>query len=280
MKTMTLTLVVGIVGILASGCGSSEEPQQPAQAPVFTPPETTTPKAVRTIVQRPLLAGSPQNLLLDIAFREPGWGHFTTFFDMGSSQATVAGKTLSLSPASVSAPVGIFRDPVATDEKSKGMVSVASFLGGSGPFVARVWVSRSTAAGEPSELLDDPSVFRAALTTGGYPEGKAYDLTRKDEKVIGSRTWVLFETRVDATLPSTAFFNLRFGRKGGAFMVQAPEVVALNLLPSGDTPMALKLAAAPRTVTFEESAAIGAYLRQPHLLGVPVQKTIKAPFSE
>lgn len=263
LKSLTLAIALSV------GCGSSSEPEQPAQAPVIAPPETVTPKAVRTIVHRPLLAGSAQNLLLDIAFREPGWGHFTTIFDTGYSQVAVASKTLSLSAASVSAPVGIFKDPAATDDKSKGMVSVASFVGGAGPFTARVWISRSTVAGAPAELLDDASEFRASITTGGIPEGKAYDLTRKDEKVVGNRTWVLFEARVEATLPSTAFFNLKFGRRGGAYMVQAPEVIALNLLPPGDTPMAMKVSVPARTVTFEESAAVAYYLRQPHQLVVP-----------
>ena len=267
INTRSLALAALVVG-----CGSSVQPEQPkVETPTVTPPETT-PNAVRTIVTRPLLAGSPNNLLLDTTFRDQGgfsWGHFAGLYDGGAALATATSRTLSLSPESVSAQVGIFKDTTATDEKSRGITSLSTFLGGKGPFLARVWVSRSNVAGAPIDFEDDPTVFRASITTGGLPEGKAYDLSRKTEKKIGERTWWLYETKVDDDLPSTAFYNLKFGRKGGAFMVQAPEVVAVNLLPPSDGAMALKPALKPRMVTFEESAAIAWYLRQPPKLTPP-----------
>lgn len=251
------------------GCGSSSEPDQPKNDLPEQPAPQPQPQPARTLINRPLLSGSPLNLLLDIGFRDAGWGHFTTIYDNFSGQVTPQQRTFSLSPASVTAPVGIIKDPSATDEKSRGIVSLCSFLGGKGPFVARVWISKSSAAGAPVPLEDDPTVFRAAITTGGLPEGKAYDLARKEDKVLGDRTWVLFEAKIDAELPSTAFFNLKFGRRGGAFMVQAPEVLAEALLPPSGKAMALNVPVLARTVFADESAAIAAYVRQPHQLGLP-----------
>lgn len=278
MKTALCILAT----IALVGCGSSVEPEQPkTELPTTTPPETT-PQAVRTIVTRPLLAGSPQNLLLDTTFRDQGgfaWGHFASLYDGGTALATASSRTLSLSPESVSAQVGVFKDTTATDEKSRGIISLSTFLGGKGPFLARIWASRSNVAGAPIALEEDPTVFRAAITTGGLPEGKAYDLVRKSEKTIGDRTWVLFEARIDADLPSTAFFNLKFGRKGGAFMVQAPEVIAISLLPP-DVPASFKVGVSPRAVTFDESAAMGWYLRQPHQLSLHKPSTIKAALAD
>lgn len=193
----------------------------------------------------------------------------------GTSLAQITTRTFSLAPASVTAPVGIFKDPAADDVKSKGMVSVCSFLGGKGPFVARVWISRSNAAGDPIELEEDPLVFRASLTTGGFPEGKAYDLARKDQTTLGKRTWVLFESKVEADLPSTAFFNLKFGRKGGGYMATAPEVLAVNLLPPGDSKMSFVAPIAARAVLPDEALAIAAYIRQPHQLGLPKPTSTK-----
>jgi len=254
----------------AFGCGSSNEPEQPTNnLPTQPGPQPKPEPAARTLIQRPLLTTSAQNLLLDIGFREGGWGHFTSFFDGASAQVQVASRTFSLAPASVTAPVGVFKDSTATDTKSRGIISLCSFLGGKGPFIARVWVSRSNVAGEPLELEDDPLVFRAAITTGGYPEGKAYDLARKDSKTLGARTWVLFEGKIEAELPGTAFFNLKFGRRGGGYMVTAPEVMAEALMPAADKTMALEVPLRVRTVTFDESAAIAAYTKQPHQLGLP-----------
>jgi hypothetical protein len=258
-----------LLALALIGCGSSSEPKLPENnQPTEPGPQPKPEPAARTLINRPLLMTSPQNLLLDIGFRDAGWGHFTSFYDNFSAQVSVTSRTFSVSPASVTAPIGIFKDTAATDEKSKGIVSLCSFLGGKGPFVARVWVSRSNVAGDPLELEEDATVFRAALTTGGYPEGKAYDLARKDVKVLGGRQWVLFEGRVEGELPSTAFFNLKFGKRGGGYMVQAPEVIAEPLMGGAKT-MAWTAPISARAVTVDEGAAIAAYVRQPHQLGLP-----------
>lgn len=269
MNTIRSLVLLSLFSLSAIGCGSSQEPQQPDNTLVPDATPAPTPEPKRTLVQRTLLPGAPQNLLLDITFRDSGWGHFTSLFDGGASQPQVGSRTFGLSPAGVSAPIAIFKDPSGDDAKSKGMSSIASFLGGKGPFVARVWISRSNAAGEPIILDADPAVFRCAITTGGLPEGKAYDLARKDEKVVGARTWVLFEGRVDDDLPGTAFFNLKFGRKGGGFMVQAPEVVPLKLLPEGPTTMSSPFIVKSRALLPEEHEAIAFYRRQPVQLGLP-----------
>lgn len=267
MKTNT---ALSLIALLAVGCGSSVEPEPPKAEPIVDAgPPDTAPVSTRTLITRSLLSGAPQNLLLDITFRDQGWGHFTSFYDSASSQLNVASRVISLAPAGLTAPVAVFKDPTADDTRSKGMTSIASFLGGKGPFVARIWVSRSNAAGQPIELVEDPSVFRCAITTGGMPEGKAYDLARKDSKVFGDRTWVLFESTIEADLPGTAFFNLKFGRKGGGFMVTAPEVVASKLLPPADTKLSYEAPAKARALLPEERDAIARYVRQPHRLGLP-----------
>lgn len=274
-----LPFLLALSGLWASsmlalvGCGSSPEPTQADRTIVPAPPsgpaDDAGVTAKRTLVSRGLLSGAPQNLLLDITFRDSGWGHFTSIFDGGASQPTITARVFSQSPAGVSAPVATFKDPAATDIKSKGITSIASFLGGKGPFAARVWVSRTDPAGAALPLEEDPLVFRCALTTGGLPEGKAYDLARKAEQTFGGRTWVLFEGQIDADLPGTAFFNLKFGKKGGGFLVQAPEVVPLALLPAGPKTMSLPVGSKARALLPEEYEAIAFYQRQPVQLGLP-----------
>jgi hypothetical protein len=265
MRTQDVLTLVALSASLGCSTVESEPRAQPADVGV----EDSAPVSVRTLVERPLLATLPQNLLLDISFREAGWGHFTSFYEANYSQFTPAYRIYSLTPASVSAPTAIFRDPSGDDIKSRGIVSISSFLGGKAPFIARIWASCSNAAGDPIELGDDATVFRAAITTGGLPEGKAYDLARKDQRTIGGRTWVLLETRIDTELPNPSFFNLKFGKKGGGFMVTAPEVIALALLPAGDPQLSFERPARARALLPEEAGAIAAYVRQPHQLGLP-----------
>jgi hypothetical protein len=262
-------LVVGFAVGCDSGSDSSSDQanQTPSDAgsDTATPPE---PAPVRTLVTRSLLPGAPQNLILDWTFREAGWGKFLSLYEGAFSQYTVPSRVLGPTPAGVTAAVGIFRDSNATDEKSRGIVSICSLLGGKGPFLAKVWVSKSNVEGAPLEFAEDPLEFRAAITTGGLPEGKAYELARKSSTKIGERTWYLYEARVEADLP-TSFFNLRFGRKGGQFQVQAPEVVPLGLLPAGDTTKSFTFATAPRLVDAVELAAMREYAKLPVQLGLP-----------
>ncbi len=277
MRTTTVSHALATALLFVVGCGSSTEPQpSPAEAtqPDAGPVDTGThAPPVRTMTTRSLLPGAPQNMLLDWSFRDVGWGKFLGLYDGFSAQYVAQSRTFSLSPAGVTAAVAIFEDNLATDEKSRGITAVAPFVGGKGPFRARGWVSKSTAAGAPAELVDDRLVFRASITTGGIPEGKAYDLARVSQQTIGDRVWHLFEATIDQDL-ETGFFNLRFGRKGGGFMVQAPEIVPVGLLPSGDSTLSLRVSALPRAVDADELAAARAYARQPIQLGLPPQPKV------
>jgi len=263
LRSLPLFVLLTLGGM--TGCGFSDErlQPQPAHEIVDAGPPDPEPTPKRTLIERSLLPGAPQNMLLDVTFRDQGWGHFTSFVSGGMSQPTIVSRISSLSPAGVTAPVAAF------DAKTKGVTSIASFLGGPGPFVARVWISASNATNDPILLEADNAVFRCAITTGGLPEGKAYDLARKDEMIVGARTWVLFEGRVDEGLPGTAFFNLKFGKTGGGFLVQAPEVVPQKLLPAGDSTKSFSLPNKARALLPEEWEAIAFYKRQPVQLGLP-----------
>ncbi len=270
MSTRRFSLLAVLAPLLvAVGCGSSVEPQphaHPAPAPAAV--ENDAGVAPRSLKTGSLLPYSPQNLLLDVTFREGGWGHFNSFYDGNFNPLTTPSRIFSDSPGGVGAPVGVFKDSSATDEKSKALVSLASFLGGKGPFVAHVWVSRSNVAGAPVELPNDPLYFRAAVAGDVGSTAKGWDLQQKTTRVHGARTWVLYEAKIIDNLPS-GFFVIRFGRLGGQYMVTAPEVVPLSLLPAGDAKMSGELPAVARPALPEEIAAAAAYARQPIQLGLP-----------
>lgn len=262
---------------LVVGCGSSSQPQQknnpapdqPASDDAGTP-DAQTP--VRTMKTGTLLPGAPQNLVLDATFRgSGGWGQFMTFNSGFTAQVTLASRQYSASPASLTTPVGILKDTAADDTKGKALVSLCSFLGGKGPFVAHVWATHTTVAGDPLDLPDDATLFHPSISVGEGSGGKAWDLKQIESKVIGGRTWWRYEAKIDEDLPF-GFFNLRTGTKGGAIWVQAPEVVPLGALDAASTGMkteSLHIAMKPRAAEPDEIAAMAAYARQPIQLGRP-----------
>jgi hypothetical protein len=272
------TSIIPLAVLVLTACGTKqEEPIPAAAAPEPEAPEAGVeppPAPKRTLLRRPLLPTLPQNLLLDGSFRGEGWGQFLNFFDgqQRDGASAISLRTFSRSPVGITTPVVAVRDPSGTDERTRAITAIASFLGGPGPFRARIWVSRTDAAGDPRDFEDDPTVFRAAITTEGYPEGRAYDLARVDSATFGDRTWILFEAIVEAELPS-GFFNLRFGRKGGGYLLQAPEVVPTALLqPTAAALRAGTFVALERALAVDELSAIAAYKRQPLQLGVPVAR--------
>jgi hypothetical protein len=257
--------------LLLVACGSSSQPQQqPLPQGNVTPASddagtsgTDSGVAVRALKQGHLLPGAPQNLILDASFRDQGWGKFLVI--SGSSTITIASRVFGASPAGPSIPVGVLKDPAATDAKSKVLNVLAGFLGGKGPFTVGVWVSRSTAAGDPKDLEADDTVFKAFVSKDGSTS--AYALKRTVSQTIGNRTWWRFEAKIDGDL-ATGYFHLKVGNKGGAIWAQAPEVIPVSAVP-GDKTMSL---AAPTTIHVlepDELEAIALYKRQPIQLQLP-----------
>lgn len=259
-----------LFSLVLVGCGSSSEPQQkPLPGGNVTPAAddagTTADSgaAVRSLKQGHLLPGAPQNLILDASFRDQGWGKFLVI--SGSSTITIASRVFGASPAGPSIPVGILKDPTATDSKSKALSVLAGFLGGKGPFTVGVWVSRSTVAGDPKDLEVDDTVFKSFVSKDG--SSSAYALTRTVSQTIGNRTWWRYEAKIDGDLQA-GYFHLRVGAKGGAVWAQAPEVIPVSAV-AGDKTMSLEAKPTIHVLEPDELEAIAIYKRQPIQLQLP-----------
>ncbi|MEO7095529.1 MAG: hypothetical protein ABI175_19895 [Polyangiales bacterium] len=268
---------------LAIGCGGSSSTPNPLSDASPPPAPTSTadtgtppppPAPVRALKTGNLLPTPAHNLLLDPNFAQDplGWGHFYCFYEASLSSVVEFGlRTDSASPGGVSAPIVVVKDPTATDARSKGLRMISSISGGPGPYSARVWLSASDIAGNPTELPEGGATV--AVTTTAVT--KTFDIARTETLVIGDRTWVLFSATIADTLTAGGFFQIHLGKQGGGFRITAPELVPAALGPV--SPKSFVKPALARPPTADERAAIDAYRRLPVALMAPPSRAPKPP---
>jgi len=219
------------------GCGSNDEPAIASTPPAAIPtaPPTAVAPATRTLVQGKALSTSPVNLVVDPGFGLLGgqaFGTFLTAYEDDSSEATVRAVYESRSPAGFGGSTARIADDDATDTRSRAILFLTSFAGGSGPFRAQVWVSRTNPKGTPvDETSAEAFGVRVSLTEEA-PDGTATDLPMVPEETreMGGRRWVLLRGEVPQGFAYGGFLVIRTGTNGGQFAVAAPEVVPAPLL--------------------------------------------------
>jgi hypothetical protein len=262
---LSLIAAAAITASLAAGCSVTDADKQAAPKPAdTTAPNDTAPP--RTLVDGKALPTTPVNLLADPGFslvgREQGYGSFLAFYE-NSREELELGVTLdSRSPAGFGGAVALVRPKSATDTRSRSAVLLTTFLGGTGPFQAKLWVSKSNVAGEPVELPTDGSAVRASVMNGTPDSDDAFDLTVEPDttRTIGGRTWVLLSAAIAGPLGSGGFLVIRTGTKGGHIHLAAPEITSDELTIGQAVRSRSNVTfAAPRAKSAEERAAIRAY---------------------
>ncbi len=266
---MKLSLITaGTLAVLAtftSGCGTSEADREGGPKPA----ETAAPAEgapARSLVDGRALATTPVNLLPDPGFslvgREQGYGSFLAFYDSGSRRFELAATLDSRSPAGFGGAVALVRPDKATDTKSDAVILLTSFLGGKGPFHAKVWASKSNVRGEPVEIPTDDSAVKVSIMEGSPDANQAFDLEFDPAatRTIAGRTWILLRGDVTKPLESGGFFVVRTGKSGGHIHLAAPEVTSDEVAvgQAVKSRAALRLARA-RVKDASERIAIKAY---------------------
>lgn len=234
---MKLSLVTAaaaaVLAVLTAGCGTSDADKGeggPKPADTTSPANDSAP--VRQLVDGKALSTSPVNLLPDPGFslvgREQGYGAFLAFYDGGWRQFEFATHLDSRSPAGFGGAVALVRPDKATNTKSEGVILLTSFLGGNGPFHAKVWASKSTVKGEPVDIPTDGSAVKASVMEGSPEADDAFDLEVDPTatRTVGGRTWILLRGDITNPLANGAFFVVRTGTKGGHIHLAAPEVTS------------------------------------------------------
>ena len=284
---MKLSLVtataIAALAILSSACGTSEadkEDDGPKPQPTTAPPDSAPP---RQLIDGKALATSPVNLLPDPGFglvgSEQGYGGFIGFYDGGSQLYALTTTLDSRSPAGFGGSVALVRPDKATNSKSRTVNLVASFLGGKGPFHAKIWASKSNVKGEPVDIPTDQSAVRVSIMSGSLNTTDAFDLEADPTatRTIAGRTWILLRGDITTPLDEGGFFVVRTGTAGGHIHLAAPEVtsdeVAVGQAVQSHAP--LKLARA-RPQESSERIAIKAYQAIPPRLMPASPKPILA----
>lgn len=269
VKIGTLTLATAA---LAIGCSVSTE-EKKTDAPKPTEPAVVGPNEaapVRKLVDGPALASSPVNLLADPGFslvgRENGYGSFLAFYESGSKGYTLESTYDSRSPAGFGGSIALIKPAGATNQKTKAVTLLTSFLGGKGPFHAKLWVSKSDVDGAPVDTPTDGSAVSASIADGSPESNDAFDLKVDPNatRVTNGRTWVLLRADIDKPLDKGGFFVIRTGTTGGHFQLAAPEVTSDELVV-GQAVLSKSalVAAVARVKTPTEKLAIKAYQSMP-----------------
>ncbi|AKV03420.1 hypothetical protein AKJ09_10083 [Labilithrix luteola] len=257
------TLALGCFGAACSNSSDSGPAPAPTAPVVEQPAPTPTTPTGRQLIDS---AGptSPVNLIIDpnfaLATGSPSYGAFLAVSESGGL-ITLDTTADSRSPAGFAGNVAIVKAPNATDKRSTGVLLLASFQGGEGPFDAQVWVSKTDLAGNPADVTIDAKGITASITNGTL-DGQAYDLTPVDDErhVAGGKTWVLLRTKVTDPLPYGGYFLVNTGTGGGQFLVARPEIVPQSLAAGVATrSLDVKAVRAPRPLTDAERLAMKRY---------------------
>lgn len=269
---MKLSLIAASIAALAvAACGTSDEArlsgvQAPSEPAVTPPPAPAAPP--RTLITGTALPTSPVNLIADPGFGtlagQAGFGSFLAFDELTFSQLEVKTTVDSRSPAGFGGAVALVVADGATSSKSDPVLFLTSFQGGAGPFHAKVWVSRSTVSGKPTELVVGNRGVKVTIADG-TPDGSGFDLTAVEgsDRIAGDRTWTLVRGEITQPLPYGGFFVIHLGTGGGQLHVASPEIVAQPLLDGLVTTKSLKPSLHARSLTTMERSAIHRYHSAP-----------------
>jgi hypothetical protein len=264
-NSMYSRLVVAALPAFAIACGSSaaKQPEPFVAAPL---PSQSTVTPARTLKTGELLGVSPDNLLLDPAFQTQaeGWGHFIAYTE-GPTGALVnlTTRTYGATPIGPESPVTLMPYPGVA--KISTTMMTAGFIGGVGPYTAKVWMSASDAQQNP---VDPPADGwgQISITSIAPQNGKAasYDLARDDSAtvVVHGRTWVQYRADIAGTLIGGGNFNIRIVKGAGSFWFVAPEVLPASFADAPTT-KSLRIPAKPRDPNAAEMEAIAMYGKQP-----------------
>ncbi len=275
-------------GALLVGCGSSSEPP-PARGYAVVPSEdagTATVDAavpqIRTLKQVGLFGETNvQNLVLDPSFEDgsPGIGRWIV-----SSTATEPPALLPMitsnAPNGVSLRVVSVSDiPASGTANPRAFSVMAQLPGGTGPFVAQVWISTE----KPVDLATLTPLVRVSISPASSTSptsGSELPLDPTATRVIDGRTWLLYRGEITGPFQVGAWFSIRMRGSRNKWWLHAPEFVPKALLAEAQT-KSLHLAR-PHALDADELSAIARYRRIPldygvGISGVPIKASKSAP---
>ena len=217
---MKSSIVSGImIATFAWGCGSSDDA-----------PAATSPKK-RTMVTGSLVVGTVVNLVPDPGFAlaadSSSYGGFYGYTGADSKVLDIVPVRDSRSPAGLRGSVAVVTSPGATDTTGTGISLISAVTGGTGPFHAEVWLSKSTLAGTPTSF--EPNEITVAMLDqqNGAVNLNAVDT---DIQLEGDRKWVPMRADFADGFATGGYLSLTIPTSGGTWHIAAPSLVAQPLV--------------------------------------------------
>jgi hypothetical protein len=237
---------------LALACGD-DAPAEPLPEPAAPAEETTKPPA-RTLVEKSVLATSPENLVVDPDFQslwtpidQTGYGIYESFVQDGEGEVQLA----PITPAGASAAV-----LSVTPSGQTRAYLVMTVIGGKGPLSARVWVSFADGA-------DPPDVEVASLQT---QRGIVLEAEPSTETRVGGTRWVRMSGAITSDLPGLLYVVGSVRGTPARFL--APEVTSDALAGLGRSVVASSAARASTPAAIEAARRFARF-RDAHVTMAP-----------
>ena len=213
-----LLLALAALGALGAGCGRTEAEaatSAPAPTPTPTPTPTNGSAPPRSLIEKPTMPTSPENLVVDPELQslwtpvdETGFG----IYEAGVDQATASARFEPETPAGPGVAV------VTVTPAGASPTLVATVTGGAGPLTASVWVSVPIDGSAPkvelASLYDQTSVRLK-------PDASS-------ARVVGGAPWVRFTGVSADAMPGALYLVVTLeGKK--PVRLATPEVLSAKL---------------------------------------------------
>ncbi len=206
----------------------------------------------RTLVQRPLMPTSPQNLLRDPFIGGDGdqsYGKFLSFYDNGNG-IPLHRTFQSVSPIGGAVSISELRNLPLPLGASEARI-IAAFPGGSGSFHASLWLSAGDGNANPIPFASASGIEVALLDGAGTSK---VVLSAQPVVVYGARQWVQFVSTSDSAFPAGGWFSITVTNFSLTWQFAAPEVTTSTLTaqaPSSNSTAPVTMSNADRTAILQ-----------------------------
>ena len=197
----------------------------------------------RTLITRPLMPTSPNNLLRDPLIGGEGnssYGQYRAFFLNGATIPLV--RTFqSVSPVGGAVSIEEFRDLPSDAGTSTSARVMASFHGGPGEFEASIWLSAGDVNAAPVPLNSALAAIDVVILGNDQATKVVLEPSSASPTKFGAREWMQFTTQGTTPIPSGGWLLVTVKDFKFTLQLAAPEVTSSALTGKSHRPPARRI---------------------------------------